>query len=728
MPTKIELPDGMKSDKQELEIERVTASEIKERGDDPVFKEKFDLTEAQIDRLRTEIFDGYKRLQEEREANKFDQEYDTREAQYAGEMEDDTGLEFNQNVPITQVKVDALSRLSLKAFMESDPKFTITPRPAFARKDQWDVITNRQSDYLDYKLDEEIDIVSPLRKVLHQAILHTVGILKMSYEYLKKQRRREEFYSGRVEADDRGQPTQPGLIAFLKQYPEAIKPGSQGHAELKRLIEREDVTFKSRFWEVVYDDPNPSFVSIKDLFVPYSCEGYIGLCDEKLIIERQAFTWWQLKKYEKNGDFENVDKCKTQITEDENKPKSTPSADEGKSDYRTWDYTVLEATYWFNTEAGDDDKSSDDPETEVRIKCWFDVKSKAFLGAITYPYDAVDSDYIPFYCEDKKPGFYKGEFAKKLASSHLTQNAVLNLMLTESWQELVTTPIVPEGSPIVDQFLSKRWKPGVPIELPLGTLNRDDALDFLDKPQRAVAGQLLPIIMYLARQDDLRTGINDAAATGNTDPTDPTAPAAKTAMLLQQSGINISDYINCLLPSFNRVGEIILQMTYQMAKKSRSFRTRQLQSKVVGGEIFGDISRDDMIAKTNIQSRAAGFDFDKLNEKRENLALFQLMFPILSQTGLGSPQAVYTLCRTLVQTWSPLWKNKVDTIIVDPATFQQDQFKICVQALGLYMQGITKQAQVTGVPPKPDMQQFLAMATQMMKSAVAIPPKQEAGK
>jgi hypothetical protein len=687
-----------------------------------------DLTEEQIDRVRKEICDGYKRLQDERDANKFNAMLDNIDAQYDGEMADDTGLEFNLDVPITQVKVDALGRLSVKAFLESDPKFTITPRPSFAKKDKWNIIVNRQVDYLDYKFDEEIDIESPLRKVVHQAVKYPVGILKMSYEYICKQRRREEFFSGRAEIDkETGQIHQPGVKAFLKQYPETVKPGIEGHAELQKLIKREDVYFKASFNEVVYDDPNPSFVDIRDLLVPFSCEGYIGLCNEKLIIERQPYTWWELQKAEKNGDFKDVDKCKNWVNEDVSVSIQTKRDDKDDGDYRYRPYVALESTYWFNEKSSDDDnmKPSDDVDSEVRIKCWFEVHSKAFLGAILYPYDAVDSDYIPFYSENKTAGFYKGNFVKKLTKSHLAQNAILNLMLTESWQQLINTPIVPEGSPIVDQFLSKRWKPGVPIELPIGTLNRDEALDFLDKPQKAVAQQLIPVLMYLARQDDQRTGINDASTSGQNDPTDPTAPAAKTAMLLQQSGINVSDYINCMLPSFNRIAEITLQLTYQMSKSGRGYRQRQIQGKVVDGEIFGEITRDDMIAKTNIQSRASGFDFDKINEKRENLALFQLMYPILSQTGLGSPEGVYTLARTLVQSWSPLWKNKVDQLIVDPQKFQQDQFKIAVQALGLYMQQLQAQSQVTGVQAQPEFQQFIAMATQMMKQAVALPPEEK---
>ena len=719
----------IQTSKKDVEIDRISQKELAKREDQPVYKERMHLDENQIKRLRTEIFAGYERMERERKTNHFYENLDMLDAQYNGEMADDSGLEFNLNIPITQVKTDLLGRLIVKAFIESDPKFTITPRPAFAKKDQWDVIVNRQSDYLDYKFDEEIDIESPLRKVVHQAVLYPVGIMKMSYKYLSKLRKREEFFSGRVEVKEDGKTLwQPGLEAFLKQYPEAVQEGKPGHSQYLDLKARKDVSFKARFHEVVYDDPNPSFVDIRDFFVPYRTEGYIGLCDTQLYIERQAYTWWELKKAEANQDLENVDKCKYPIKEGEGEGSTSEQDNQqnDEADYRQWDYTILEATYWFNEKADsiDPDKSSDDPSSEVRIKCWFDVRSKAFLGAILYPYDAVDSEYIPFYCENKKPGFYKGEFAKKLTSSHLAQNAMLNLMLTETWIQLTTTPIIKQGSPIADQFLNKRWKPGVPLEVPIGSMSVKEEMGFLDKPNNVPGRELIPMLLFLAKMDDDRTGVS-SLMTGKESPQDPTAPAAKTAMLLKQSGINVSDYIKSMLPSFNMVATITLLLSYQMSKQSKSYRLRQLQNKVVGGSIFGDISRADMIAKTNIQSRAAGFDFDKVHEKQEALALAQTimtMFP-----GIVTPQGIYSLARTLVQSWGPLWKNRADQILPDPRTFQEDQFKMCLKALVLYMQSLKKEAEVTGVEPKPDIKQFLTMASQMMKQAV-LPQQQPKAK
>lgn len=696
------MPHETQTDKTEIEIEKVPQAEVNEREDGmPDYKAQKDLTEEQEKRLGEEIFKGYDRLKTQRK--EYDTKWDQYEAQYKGEMADDTGLEFNLNVPVTQVKIDAVVRLSLKAFLESDPKFSITARPVTAKLDKWDVIIDRQSSYLDYKLDEEIDIESPLRKVLHQAALYDVGIMKLSYEYCRKLKRREEKFSGQPETDDQGNITNPGLEAFVREYPDSVKPGNDGHWAFKDLAEFKDVVFKSQFMDLVYDDPNPTFVDCRDFFVDKKTEGYKGLCEAQLIIERQEYSWWELKKAEKNEDFKNVDKVKN-IINDEGEVKVPEDGD----DYKTWDYDVIECRYHFNM------KDSEDIDDEEHLLCWFDVKSKVFLGAIAYPYDDVECDYLPFYIKNKVSGFYKGGMAEDLTDSHFAQNAILNFMLTETWMQLKTTPIMRKGSPIADQFF-QGWKPGTPLYTSEHSLDVRAELDFLPVPQKAVAQQMMPILMFLGKYDDDRTGVS-SLATGKESPTDPTAPAAKTAMLLQQSGINISDYINCLLPSFNLIGSLILQLTYQMSREGRPFRNKKVAMKVAGGDPFENISRDEMSAKTNIQSRAAGFAFDKINEKRENLALFQLLRgdPVVTQ----NPQAVYSLAKTLVASWSPLWKNKIDSILPDPASFEQQQVEIAIKALVTMVQQGKEQEKLTGKPLEPQFQEFVSIATKMASEAM----------
>lgn len=708
-------------DKFDVEIEKVDQKELEKRDENaPHFKEKIDLDDGQVDRLRKEIFKHYDRLKDERETEHLDTKWEELDAQYKGEMIDDANLEFAMDVGITQVKLDAVERLSAKAFLESDPKFAITPRPVMAKTDKMDETVEAQSDYLDYKLEEEIPLASPLRKVLHQAYTLDGGIMKIPYAHIRKKRRREEHYSGKINEDEQGNKTQPGLESFVQDYPEAIIPGNEGHWVLKDLMAQKDVTFKADFWDTEYSDPMPGFVDCKDFYVSKNTEGYRGLCEAQITIEKQRYTWWELKKLEQNEDFENVDDAKYEINEDGD---VGPSEDKAE-DYRTKQYEVLECVYCFNQEADLENPTqpSDDPETEIRIVCWFEIRSKAFLGAILYPYDTVECYYVPFYSKDKKAGFYKGGMAEDITDDHLVQNAFVNFMLTESWQQLQTTPILKEGNPIADQFLNKRWKPGVPLIVPQETMDVTKEMGFLERPRTGVSQQMINIVLYLGKLVDDKTGVS-SLATGKESPTDPTAPAAKTAMLLKQSGINIGEYINCLLPSFNLVGEIILQLTYQMSEGGRKYRQRQRAGSVVGQDPFGEITRDQMKAKTNIQSRALGFAFDKVNEKRENLALFQLMRgdPLVARNAEG----VYALAKTLISSWSPLWKNKVDNLIQTEQEFQMDQFKTCIQALQAYLQQLMQKAQVTGVAPEPQLQEFIAMASQMMKEAITPPSEEE---
>ena len=709
-------------DKQELEIEKVTQEEIDERDEYvPHFKEKVELSDEQIERLRTEIFKGFESLKTERtNLDKKGGDWDALEAQYKGEMSDDTGLEFNLDIGVTQIKIDSVDRLIVKALLESDPKFTVTPRPAMAKMDKWEVTTEGQADYLDYKLDEEIDLVSPLRKTIHQSTSLQGGILKVPYVYERKKRRREERFSGKPEQDEQGKVRQPGLEAFVKQYPEAINEGNEGHWAFKDLVAgKEEVIFKAEYWEVTYNDPKPAFVDCRDFFVPKTCEGYAGLCNERLIVERQRYTWWELKKAEKNDDFEDVEKCKYEINEEgEGDDRKEVSNDKEIENHQDKIYTVLECPYYFNMV-----EDSEDPDDEIRILCFFEVGSKAFLGAILYPYDAVDSVYVPFYIKDKTAGFWKGGMAEDITGDHLIQNAFINFMLTGSWQELTVTPIVKAGSTVADQFLTKRFKHGVPIELPAETLDISKELTFLEKPQRAIGQQIINLLLFLGKLTDDKTGIS-AGLSGKESPMDPRAPASKTAMLLKQSGINISDYINVIVPSFNIVGQIILQLTHQMSKGGRKYRQRQRAREVTGTDPFAEITRDQMVAKTNIQSRAAAFDFDKLNQKRENLAISQALMEMFPGIMGQNPEGVFTLARTLVQSWSPLWKNKVDQLIGTPQEFQQGQMKVALQALQLYLKGMQKQKEVTGADQQPNFQEFVKMATQMMAQTV-MPPEED---
>lgn len=691
-------------DKSNLEITPAEPKTDTEQDEQmPDYLQKVELTITQIERLGKEVFLHYDKMKEQRTSAGLEQKWDDLDAQYLGQMEETIGLEFNLGFPITMVKVDALTRLALKAFLESDPKFAVTPRPETARQEDWEGIIEGQGDYLDYKLDEIIDIKNPLRQVIHQAANLDVGILKLPYSYERKKRKREETYSGKIKHDKQGQAINEGLNAFLANYPDALEEGNEGHWAFKKLKAGNDVRILADFDETTYNDPKPSFVDIRDFFTYLEIEGYEGLCNSQVTIERQKYSWWELKKKEKAEEFENVDEMKML----KQSSQESEANQEGQEipDHEYQSYKVLEVVYWF------DMTDNKDPDDEERIVCWFGEESKAFLGAIYYPYHAVESYYIPFYIKNKRPGFYKGGLAEDLTQSNLAQNAFLNFMLTESWMQLVTTPIVRENSTVASQFLDKRWKPGLPITIPATAASLKSELEFLDKKNTNVGQKSMEVMLFLNKLDDDRTGISSLAS-GKESPIDPRAPAAKTAMLLKQSGISIEDYIGCMLPSFNLVGEIVLKLTYQMSQGGRQYRQKQRAGMVTGSDIFSELTRDMMIAKTNIQSMAYAFNFDKVNEKQENLAYYQIMRS--EGIVMQNPDAIYKMAKVLTKSWSPMWKNIVDQILPSPEQFEQMKMKLTMQALVMYLQQLKQMGEGTGVEQKPDIKQYQQMAMQML--------------
>lgn len=695
-------------DKQDLVIsdaEKDTRRE--EELEIPQYKETVDLSTDQINRLKTEVFDFWQTLKDERISGNWEEKWSNLDAQYDGEMDDSTNSEFNLNVPVTKKKVTDLTKFAVKAFFNSDPKFVVTPRPGMVQEGT-DEVCEHQEDYLDYLLDEELHLKEPLRKVLHSAILKHLGLLKVVYAYERKKRKREEDYSGEWKRNEAtGEREQPGLRLFAENYPQAEEEGNPNHKYFKKLKAGKDISIVVEFNEVVYNNPRFSHVDIKNFWCPLNVEGYQGLSDCQITVEKQEYSWWELKKKEKEGDFINVEEMKF----------DAGGTKEAYKNFRQRKYEVIEVVYWFNLE------DSDDNEDEVRLVCWFDAEKKIFLGAIYYPYYLVESYYIPFNITENKEGIYQDGLGEDLTDSHLAQNAILNFTLTGAWIQNTNTPIIPQGSSVAEQFLENRWTHGIPIEVPVNDMQTiDSGIKFLDKPPMNTQ-ELMHLLLYMGQLDDDMSGISSLAS-GKETPLDPRAPAAKTAMLMKQSGVSIEDYIDCLLPSFNLIGEICLKLIYQMAKEGRTYKQQRRASQVTGQkDIFFSLSRDEMVAKTNIQSRAKAFAFDKVQEKQENLALYQILREELAST--GNRQGVHELVRTLIKSWSPLWKNKVDKIWASPEQFHVEQIQLVGQALQMYLGQIAQQQQATGVKPQVDMEAFMQLFQQVQAQAMMSPEDKE---
>jgi hypothetical protein len=238
------------------------------------------------------------------------------------------------------------------------------------------------------------------------------------------------------------------------------------------------------------------------------------------------------------------------------------------------------------------------------------------------------------------------------------------------------------------------------------------------------AGNGIKLIQYLTQSQDDVSGVS-SLLTGRESPIDPTAPASKTLALLERSGINIKAYVRVLVKSFNLIPQISLMYYDQMSSDDLKYKIRSTAEQVTGANPFGVISKSELRAKTTIQSQASAFNFNKNNEKREDLALFSTIRqePLIAR----NPKAVYELLKNLIKGWSPKWRNRLDKVLPTFEQFQQEQSQMAVQAVAQYVQAVLKQSQTTGVAPEFDVRQLIAAVADFTAEA-ATPAAEEVQK
>jgi hypothetical protein len=600
----------------------------------------------------------------------------------------------------------------MKAFWKSDPKFSISARPEFDRQGGREICQS-QEDFLDYKIDNCIPFIQPERQTLHSAVVKGTGIKKWFHELKREKKKRPECYDGSRQQTlpPQREGEQPivrnlGLEDFLKAYPDAP---TEYPNYCKKLADGKKVELIVEYEETIYNDPLPTNVALKDFYVRVDTEGYQGLCETRLIAERINRNWWQLKKLEKQKKFYNIDELLYADSE-------AKKADKKKANYANEKFDILECTFYFKL------KESDEEETKVII--WVAEEKWIVVGAIIYPYYAIPCIYNPKHIANIWSGFYQPGLAEYLTDNNIAENAILNFTLEGALAANTITPIADRDNPVHAQFMDKRWTHGVPIETKDGK-----PVDFLNK---YIGGfnhtQLLTLLEYLSRDDGSVVGVNDVV-TGQESHLDPNAPAAKTLALLQQSGINIEDFIDTLLPSAARDADIILQLYYQMSEEGGHYRPKP--GSVNGNpDTFKMISRQDMIARTNIESRAKAFNFDEANEKTEDVALYQLVRqePLISR----NPQAVWKLLNAIIKGWSKKWRNLSNELLPPLEQFQQEMQETVARGVAAFLAQKLKDAQAAGQEgftdkPPVIVEQLMAVISDLT-AETATPPSPEVQK
>jgi hypothetical protein len=685
---------------QDVKFEKSVKSEADKRAEEkglPVYMERLDLSEEQKKRLIKEITAELKVIREERDSGHLEKKWKALDNQYEGKATEDELRQYNLNRNVTKVKIDSIVTDCKKAFFDNDPVFAVTPRPEFG-KDAGLEICNKQQDFLDYKIDN-LPFEPEMDLVFHSAANKGTGWLELFYDIKREKRTREESYEAELIPLGMGPDNKPmfqnkALEDFLSNWPNAVKD-YPGYVE--RLQKGESITFIADYKETVYNDPRPKFHDLKDVFVRIKTDGYDGLKSTRLIAIRENFTYWELKKEEREEKFYDIDKL-VGMDKEGKRPEN----------FETLDFDILKCYFYF--------KLKEEDEEETKMVCWINEEKKMVIGSILYPYYAVACPLIPFYIKRKVKGIYQPGVAEDLTDSNLAENAILNLTLEAAHIGNTVTPIT-SNPDVHAQFLEKRFAHGIPIEAKSGEI------DFLQKYMRpADLGGLVNLMQYLILGDDQVSRVS-SLMTGQESPTDPTAPARKTLALLQQSGKGISDYVAHLIPSFNEIGYILLAIYYQMSKQGRAYTIRP--EHVVGNNPFGELRRNEMVARTNIQAKAYAFEFDKVNEKTLDLSLYQTVRqePLVAK----NPDAVYTLLKNLVDGWSTKWKNISNKVIPSLEDFKKMQLQTALQGVAMYANAVLENAKNTGVEPEFDVDKLLPVIADLQAQLVT-PPDEEAVK
>jgi hypothetical protein len=354
-------------------------------------------------------------------------------------------------------------------------------------------------------------------------------------------------------------------------------------------------------------------------------------------------------------------------------------------------------------------KLKEEDEEYTKGVFWIEEDSWVYLGGINYPFTTIDCYYVPHYVFQDNAGFYQSGIAEQLTSAHLVKNAITNHTLEAAHMTTTVTPIVKRGTDASKQFMNRLWTNGMPIHA-----DPEDIAFLSNLIKPLDTGSLLTLaneVERIAGEVSRSTGLRSGSET----PLDPNAPAAKTAMLLEQSGKGVKDYIDVFKDGFNIDAFVMVRMYYEIGQSDDEYLNSRIRA--VSGASAGKISRAALIARTNIQSQAMAYDFDKLGAKREDLAMSQFLTNEMITS--SSPEANYERIKTVMSSWSPKWKNAMPKILPPLDQFNQQQAQIAFNATIMYFQQMMEQAKITGQPPQIDPQALIAGIRKLQIMATA---------
>lgn len=667
------------------------------------YHQKLNLTEYHTKTLKIEIIDMWDQLKTARQP--FENEWDLNDSIYDGEMKKLEGQMFNVHYGLMAEKIDNAVNRADMAFFDGERIFDISPRPDFEGEGGSNV-AQKQSDMLDYANEEVIKPREQAGLMFHSAFLKGNGWLFATRRVKKQKKRDRQVFKGEpkytivvegqpVEVDektakqhkkDTGQQfsyTNEPLKNFLEEYPDYVDSGYSN-----KLHEGKEIKIVVTYDEYVYNDPYFECVDLKDFWIDTSVETIFDISETILTVHNKKYTYKELKKLEKDGYFNDVDKVLYETDADETKKQVMANA-------KTKKYDILRCVYWC--------KAYETSAEEEKCVFYIAKDRNVMLCGERFEHDRIMTEYLPFYVKKKKKGIYQPGVGKDLVDDNIALDLYMNFTLQMLYLHSVVIPICAEDSPLIEQYHNKELINGRPI-----TKRMTETIDFLNnhmKPPDVMSN--LAMMNKMESRGGEKANITHGM-TGKESPTDPSAPASKTLALLSEGNFNFQQYIVRLANSFNQIGYIELAIYHQMEKENIKYKDKK--------KVFKEITRDELVAKTEIQTQAMAFAIDKLREKQELVAFYSLMRPEMRDM-----EQVNSLRRMIGSAWSPKVRANIDKLFPEMNDVKRDKVKVALQAVDTYVRGIVQQSQATGVPTPIDPQELFGSIQQAV-SDYANPP------
>lgn len=531
-------------------------------------------------------------------------------------------------IPVVKTKLRQLVRKLKSALFRNRPIMPLEP------EEQSDVKRVEKAEkFLDSEAKKEMKIEKVAEAVLKDTGKYGTGLIKVPWVVESDQWSQKETYDGSNPED---------VAKFDKFYPDAIVKNPEYFIPLSN---GEKVTFEASFKKETYRGPRPERINRKN-FV--TAPGYTDIEKMPFWFEKMSKSWSDLEDDVKNGLFEQegLDKIKKN-----NSKKKDPY------EYVKKQYIVHEGMWEYSYKG-------------VKQKCLFslELKEKAYLRGIKYPYDHGKPYIIPFKIMDDPDSFDGESLAEDLSDNQKLQNMIFNTTIdsdTANYPMFKALKTSKRNFDTEQVYPHKVWwvdEMGEFEQMNAGSNKVSSSFQLLDKAVRI--------------GDDV-TALSELL-TGRESSGDPRAPAKKSQMLLGETEEGLSEYLKTFLVSWN-------EMTYQICELYSQYGTEGKEFRVINenGEPSLESAPDDLRVRPDMEAHGGERSFSQSGQKQLLMALMMGLQqdPIVMRYMEQYPQGWIKLWTKLIENWGAGIGKEARNMLPSPEFIQQEQVKIQKQAL-----------------------------------------------